>query len=291
MKDKITVAFIGGDVRQAFAAATLAARGYECRAFGVPGAKEKGVPVCASPDECLAGADCVVLGTPFSRDGRNVNLTGADAALSFSALCERTERTALLLGGGMTDAAGACAARYGIRTADYLASDEVAILNAIPTAEGAIAVLTDKLDRTLNGSRVLVLGCGRVARALAPRLRALGAAVTVAARKPADRAWCLSCGLDAAHFGDPAIFAAKDAVINTVPAIVAGKEELSQAGEKTVLIELASGDGGFDPAAARELGSEPVRAPGLPGKVAPRTAGGVIAGSVASILEKEGMAP
>ena len=55
-------------------------------------------------------------------------------------------------------------------------------------------------ERCLWGSRVLVTGWGRVAKILALRLYALGALVTVAARKDGDRAMARALGLDSCDY-------------------------------------------------------------------------------------------
>ena len=52
-----------------------------------------------------------------------------------------------------------------------------------------------------------------------------------------------------------------------------------------ILLELASAPGGFDEALCRECGLTLLRAPGLPGKCAPKAAGEAIAGAVMRILE------
>ena len=71
---------------------------------------------------------------------------------------------------------------------DYFAREELTIRNAIPTAEGCLGILLRQRKRTLWGSGVLVTGFGPVGQALGPRLAALGADVTIAARRPAQRA-------------------------------------------------------------------------------------------------------
>jgi len=69
---------------------------------------------------------------------------------------------------------------------DYGSLDSYALLNAIPTAEGAIKIAIENTDYTLWKSKCLVIGYGRVGKVLANRLKALGCDVTVTARKPSD---------------------------------------------------------------------------------------------------------
>ena len=132
-----------------------------------------------------------------------------------------------------------------------------------------------RTERTLLGSRVLILGGGRISRALLPRLRALGAEVTVYARAPEQRALAEISGcrsLDRL----PEAPAGYHILFNTIPAPV-----LSGAAEGALNIELASAPGGFrDPSGV-------VIARGLPGKTAPLSAAEALLSSVQVILREE----
>ncbi len=161
-----------------------------------------------------------------------------------------------------------------LRLRDYYSGEEVQLRNAAITAEGAIAAAIAHTERTLLGSRILILGGGRISRALAPRLRALGADVTVYARSPAQRALAegLGCRTLASLPEAPAGF---HLLYNTVPAPLLAKKPDCPA------IELASAPGGFrDPAGA-------VIARGLPGKTAPFSAAEALHSSVQAILREE----
>lgn len=90
--------------------------------------------------------------------------------------------------GGLPGPDACCIAQQcGIELVDYY-QEPLALRNAVPTAEGCIGLLLRHRTRTLAGSPVLVLGFGRVGQALAVRLAALGARVTLAARSSAQRA-------------------------------------------------------------------------------------------------------
>ncbi len=73
--------------------------------------------------------------------------------------------------------------------------DDVAILNAIPSAEGAIQIAMEQLPITIHGSKSFVLGFGRLGKTLARMLAGIGAITTVAARKSADLARIYETGL------------------------------------------------------------------------------------------------
>ena len=162
-----------------------------------------------------------------------------------------------------------------LRLRDYYDNEAVLLRNAAITAEGAVALAMERTDRTLLGSRVLILGGGRISQALAPRLRALGAEVTVYARGEAQRALaaCQGCRTLEKLPENPEGY---HILFNTVPAPL-----LPRAAEGALNIELASAPGGFRDSAGV------VTARGLPGKTAPRSAAEALLGPILAIIREE----
>ena len=135
-----------------------------------------------------------------------------------------------------------------------------------------------------------MLGCGRISRALAPRLVALGAKVSVAARKWAHLAWAESWGCTGEQIGQlEGWLCGYDLVINTVPAPVLGEAQLADLKPGCLVIDLASKPGGVDFQAAARLGVKAIWALSLPGKVAPVTAGKCIQTTIYNILHEMGV--
>ncbi len=176
----------------------------------------------------------------------------------------------------------------GIRVSDYYEEPLLPHINAVPTAEGAIEILMQRLPITLQGSCGLILGYGRIGCCLAGKLHLLGAEVTVGARKAADLGRILAAGLHAAHIGEGfKSLHQYDYIINTVPAPVFSDKEYECLRKDCLLLELASSPGGLNAHQCRALGLEYVNAPGLPGKCAPKTAGYAIADAIERILKAE----
>ena len=73
---------------------------------------------------------------------------------------------------------------------DYGARDDFAILNALPTAEGAIECAMREYEGTISGSKCLVTGFGRIGKILAHKLVLLGANVTVSASDKSNHRIC-----------------------------------------------------------------------------------------------------
>ena len=69
--------------------------------------------------------------------------------------------------------------------------------------------------------------------------------------------------------------------------MVLNREVLRRANPDVLIVDLATQPGGTDFEAAHEFGIKAILAPGLPGKVAPLTAGKVLADVVPQLIVKE----
>ena len=161
------------------------------------------------------------------------------------------------------------------RGTDYFAAEEVTVANVVPTVEGALALAIANTSFTLAGEPVLVLGAGRIGQLLTLRLIALGAKVTVAARRAQSLALCRTYGAEGRYYEDLPLSRFR-LIFNTVPNTVLDEERLKRLPGGALLMELASAPGGFDPTLAVSLGLGVLNAQGLPGKYAPETAAKII---------------
>ena len=283
------IAFIGGDARMLAASSFLAAEeNAECAVFGFEkyAADSENFTRAKTPEDAFSGACAVVLPLPVSKDGLRVFAPYAEKDVYLVSVLSLLNEDQLLLG-GRTDIR---INEVHKKTFDYFEREELKILNAVPTAEGAIAIAMRELDVTLHGARTTVLGFGRVGRALALRLKALGAAVCVCARKKADLALASSLGMESADIRDLAnALADADCIFNTVPERILALPELRLIKSPAPLIELASAPGCADKEEARRAGVNVIPAPALPGKCAPVTAGRIIKSAICAILKEEGV--
>ena len=125
---------------------------------------------------------------------------------------------------------------------------------------------------------------------MAHRLAALGAKVSVAARKYDQLAWAQAMGFGGEHLAQlNGWLCGYDLIVNTVPARVLGEERLTELKNGCLVIDLASKPGGVDMEAARQLGVKVIWALSLPGKAAPVTAGKAILNTIYNILREQGV--
>lgn len=280
MRKVDTVGLVGGDLRSVFAAGRLAAAGYTVLACGLERAElPAGVTACPSPEQAIPMMDAVLLPVPVSADEETVHAPLACSSLSLQRLLELLSPAQRLFGGGVSEQLAQQAAQRGLHIEDCYRQQELAEYNAVPAAEGAIQLAMEELPVTIDGSRALVTGCGRVGKALARRLALLGAKVTVAARRPEARAWARCNGCKAVPIEEMTAAGDFDVIFNTVPAPLFTAPLLRQIGG-ALLIDIASKPGGVDWDAAAALRCRTIWALSLPGRVAPQTAGEILAEAV-----------
>ena len=275
---------VGGDPRQAALAALLADDGHSVHTYAL----ERGEGMKCEPSMDGADrADCVVLPLPAAGPDGGLNAPLAAERHGLEDVLDALRPGQLVCAGMAGEGLGEMAGARRLLLRDYFAREELAVLNAIPTAEGAIQIAMEELPITLHDARVLVVGFGRLGRALAPRLRSLGARVWVSARRYEQRAAAESMGLGSEGVDRlPDWLCSYDLVFNTVPAPVLGVEELAALKEGALVIDLASRPGGVDMEAAAALGVRVIWALSLPGKVAPVTSGRYIKDTVYHIMEE-----
>ncbi len=230
-----------------------------------------------------AAYELLVFPMPVSQDGEL--LYGSDTPLAdwFAPLRGRT-----VYGGRCSAAVKELAGLYGVRLLDHFEREEEVILNVIPTVEGALQLAMAETPFTLHGARVLVCGFGRIGKLLSRALGALGAEVTVSARKESDFAWCSAFGYESIHTDTlSAALAGKQIIFNTVPTLLFDRRVLDRMEGETLLIDLASAPGGVDFDYAAATGKKALQALSLPGKVAPRTAGEIICKTIINMYQEE----
>ena len=246
LKEHVLV--LGGDARSRWAA-----RGFE----------ELGYPVQDCPEDLPESiqADLALLPLPL--------VTGdfvTGTVLPMDAVLAALPASCRLYAGRVPRA-------YQARITDLSLREDFALRNAVPTAEGALSLLLNALPGTLNGARILVIGFGRIGKALSARLQALGVQVCVTARRSEDLDAIQALGMEADRTGRYQLGLCYDAVVNTVPARVFSEEQIARTPQDCYLLDLASLPGGIDFAACRAMERRCCHALALPGKAAPKTAG------------------
>lgn len=168
-------------------------------------------------------------------------------------------------------------AKKKIPLIDYMKAEGTAYLNSISTAEGAIAEALQWGQRSIYGSRCVVLGYGRCGEALAERLERLHGIVTVVERDGQKRAKAQVYGCESRDFSEAEpVIAQADFIFNTVPAMVLTKQQLSLVSKDVTIIDIASRPGGVDFEFCEKNKICAKLCLGLPGKYAPKSAAEIL---------------
>ncbi len=277
---------IGGDKRQICLAKSLVADGYNVYTFGFDQAEEIKGTIPASCEEIALLCHNLIFPLPVTFDGVYLNAPYAkDKMLLTDHLAGQMKGKRIF--GGMINRLKATSPLWEeAECLDYSTREEFAVQNAVPTAEGALEIAMRESLGTLNGSRCLVVGYGRIGKVLSNMLAGLGAKVTVAARRPSDLSWISLHGYQCLDIHKMEGNTDFDFVFNTVPALIFYRKLLSKLSTDCLCIELASTPGGFDFDAAEKLGISVIKAASLPGKVAPKAAGEIIKNTIYNMLEE-----
>lgn len=272
-----TMGVIGGDRRQAELARLLAADGYEIRTYGldcrVGGTLEQ-----------AAASDVILLPLPLCK-GEGVLNCGENPIPTLQ-LFQRFRPEQRILAGQVKPQQYREAELCGLQLEDYFRREEVMVANAAITAEAALQVAMERLERTLLGMDCLVIGFGRIGKLLSHRLHGLGARVTAAARTPKDLAWICACGWNSLRTEElDGCLSSFGVVFNTVPASVLEEPLLRQLPQGCLCVDLAS-QPGIDPAAAERLGISLLWARSLPGRLKPVAAAEILRDAIHTMLSE-----
>ena len=286
---RIKYAIVGGDMRNVYLAELLKKDYQYVEIYGFEKSGKPWAVKDAPLDFILDGAKVIIGGIPFISENGFISTPLSKNKTTVNEVIEKIEENAIFIAGKIPENVIKQLEEKNIKHVDIVEREELMVLNAVPTAEGAVHILIQELPMTLMDSRILIVGYGRIGKILAKMLHAFGTDVWVAARKYADIAWIEAQGLKPVPVHQLARYVSDmDAIVNTAPSLVITREILEKTRSDCFLLDLASKPGGIDFKAAEELGFKVIWSLGLPGKIAPLTAGDIIRRTVYNIIEEEG---
>ena len=267
-----TFSVIGGDLRSVKLAELLQKDGNTVIVNGIEKNKEivSNIKIDLESDIKIAieKSDIIIAPTPFSKNGEDLFTVFSDKKIKISDLYGNYSDK-IFFGGNISQEVFDNLSVSYKKVYDLMKVESLTILNTIATAEGAIDTIIQNTDTIIHGSNILILGFGRVAKTLAYKLKALDANITCAARKEADLAWIKAYGYNVLNINfikdELKQF---DVIVNTVPHVILGEEELKNVKNNVLLVDLASKPGGIDFKVADMLNIKYVWALALPGKIA-----------------------
>lgn len=285
------IAFIGGDARQIEVIkkcheldATITLIGYNNWQSQFPGLKK------IDPDlDLFKTVDVLILPIVGAHDDGSVDSIFSDRPIILrKEWLDALPDNAVIYTGMATPFLKEILDQNRLKLVQLLDRDDVAIYNSIPTVEGALMMAIQNTDFTLHGSRCIVLGLGRVGMTLARVLHHIGAKVAVGARKAKDLARAYEMGVDSFQLDKLKEYAEGcDILFNTIPDKVVPAEVIIRLPAHALIIDLASKPGGVDFRFAEKRGIKALLAPSLPGLVAPKTAGQILANVITRLIQQD----
>lgn len=237
-------------------------------------------------DLVIADIDVIILPITGTDSDGNIEIVFSDQSIRLTKeWFHKLHADAIVFTGTANDYLTSATEKASISLIPLLERDDVAIYNSIPTAEGTIMMAMEQTDYTLHSSRVIVVGFGRVGHTVANKFSALGAKVSVSASRIKDLARITEMGLTAIPLAELSKHTSEcDLLINTVPAQVINQGSIQQLPSHSIIIDLASKPGGTDFDYAKKRGIKAILAKSLPGNVAPKTAGKILADVIKKLI-------
>ncbi len=257
------------DMRQVYLAEILTKRGNRVRCLDIRNQstiKEQ----LSKLKVFLNEADVLILPIPVSKGMEQADLN--------EILNKNVKNDTLVMGGCFSEEQQKILKDRGILYLDFMEDDVVTEENAVATAEGAIAELVRNCPYNIEGSKAIVTGYGCCGKAIAKKLGAMGARVTVLARRSEVRKQAKQDGFYAVDFA----FGPEEAMgavmlVNTVPAPVVTKILIRELPRDAYILDIASFPGGTDFNCAKESGIAADLVLGIPGRFSPKASAYILA--------------
>lgn len=282
-----SVCFIGGDERQRYAAEALSEY-INVNTVGTifEGIKKSNVKSFDNVQKALYETSAIILPLPAALSEKEVAFTELIASTI------KLNKNPYVIGGKISPYLKGILEMHDIKYSDYCENESFALKNAYITAEGAVHLAMTSIKDALRSSKCAVIGYGRIGRALSEMLKSFHPEITVWARR--DEALTLAeengFMIEKISGGGKSLSKLSngaDIIFNTVPERIFSNELLISIPKNTVLMELASAPGGFDPDIATHCELKFVDGRGIPGKYAPKAAGRVVSDSILQYLKQE----
>lgn len=289
----MTILLVGGDLRQIYLANRFCAQAtvfaYGVDRGSVLSEEVRVLDTLEGQETLLQQVDLLLLPMPMMENETELNAPFAEGKIVLGEVLKKLSSSVRIFGGQIKAPIASKWQEEGRCFTDLLAREELAVMNAVPTAEGTLQIMMEELPTTLYGLSVLIVGGGRISRVLRRQLAALGSDVTVAVRKPQDLAWAEIDGCRAIRANSLSTALMEyDCIINTAPAMVLDEAVLRRVRKDALLLDLASKPGGIDFTLAGQLGLHTIWALSLPGKTAPYRAGEIIYQTICNQMEEWG---
>lgn len=157
------VSIIGGDLRLVKLSEMLINEGAEVFTYGLENAEDVETKKCKSLKEAVELSDIIIGPIPLTSNGDTINSPFSKEKINVKSFIEILKNKTLIAGSIKPEVYN-LAEEYNVQIIDILKREELSVLNAVSTAEGAIKIAIEETPKNLHGSNILVLGFGRIGK-------------------------------------------------------------------------------------------------------------------------------
>lgn len=290
MQTKRSFGIIGGDLRQYYLAKSLLRDNNNVSVFGFEKiTKETDNFKKLSLPEVINSSEYVIFPVPITRNNQTINAPFSKNEIYINNELIDSLKNKKILGGIIIPHIEKYVKKGDFSFFDYYNEDFIKE-NAALTAEGAIKVFLEHSSKSINKSKFLVLGYGRIGKVLCKILKNMGAGVTASARNIKDKMLIKQNGyhfINTNKITDDENLPSYDVIFNTIPAIILNGSILNKILKSTIIIDLASEPGGIDKKSAEDLNITFFHELGIPGRYFPESASGIIKKNIYKIIKEE----
>ncbi|NLZ81490.1 MAG: dipicolinate synthase subunit DpsA [Clostridiales bacterium] len=284
MKKQYDAAIIGGDKRQVYLTEFLKNEDISVVSYGIPTSFKESCGEMISLEEICKQSRVILAPIPMSRDKKH--LTCENNSILIDDFLNLLDSEHTLIGGSLTSETKIHCIKNNIPYFDLMDSHSVTTLNAVATAEGAIAKAISESSGNLDHSKGLILGFGRCGKILAKKLQSFGVHVYICARSKEALTEGYAFGYEILQMDDLAT-KIKDFeyIFNTIPALVLTDEILDSVSTELTIIDIASAPGGLNYESAKSQKLNAHLYSGIPGKIAPKASAKILADEMIPIIK------
>ncbi len=252
----VKILVVGGDERQKVLTEELKNKGFDCMHF-----------YSSFDFSQIERSKIIVLPVPLSKDGEYIFSDNSDFKVRVKDFLSHITKRHILIFGSASKRIKEMLDERGFNYYDLFSEESFVVNNAYYTAQGALLEILKNTKEYIVGRRVLILGFGRVGRAVANILDKNGMQVFVAARNPVQLANCEGLGYGRLSYDElKTTIYLFDYIISTVPFNVLSSFEVSHISDNALFIELASAPYSAKRESFSEFNKRYILASGLPGK-------------------------
>lgn len=162
------VSVIGGDLRIVKLVELLVEDDFKVYAYGIEDSedlpeKNDNFIKCNSMKEAVDSSNVIIGPMPLSVDRKSLSAPFSEEKIQIDDLIsEMSHKSKIFIAGKISDEVAEKLQAGNITYIDLLKREELVVLNTISTAEGTIQLAMEETQKTIHGSKILVMGFGRV---------------------------------------------------------------------------------------------------------------------------------